>query len=233
MLNYRVIISFVLFGSMLGACESTSFVSPPVPDWTIQNMAYPTVGQGIVYDVIETEYTILGQVITQKYQIKESAQGVFKDSQGQESIRLERFRRVNEQQEWKIDSVWVARITTDKMLKTENNQTFVKLTLPFAENSRWDGNIFNNTGKENYTMKRVGDSFVVKEKKYGPSVTVFARNDSTLVSQDKRYEIFAFNVGMVYKEKTNLAFCSRNDCLGKGKIDFGKKITFTINSLEK
>ena len=194
---------------------------------------YPNIGQSIMYDVEDTEYELTGKFTVKTYQLKEVNVSAFKDSEGKETLRIERYRRENDSQKWTIDSVFTAKKEIDKALKTENNVTYLKITFPIKEGIKWNGNMFNSLGNDTYEMKKVNQAFQTNGQKFGNSLTVIQQNDSTLVDLKRRTEVYAEGIGLVYQEKINVSYCNSVDCLGKGKIDFGKKhiLKFKNNEL--
>lgn len=222
---------FLCFVCVWACTPSTTAPDPTAPNES--NLFYPEIGTFVIYDVTQTQYSLVAIPNISTFQLKESVKSTFKDSQGQDALRIERFRRENENQVWKIDSVFTAKRQTDKALKTESNQIYVKLIFPLKENLRWDGNALNGLGKDDYDLKKVNQNYQIGTKTYPNTVTVIQQNDSTLVSQDKRLEVFAVNIGLIYKEKTNLAFCNNPNCLGKAQIDFGTRTILKLNSFGK
>ena len=184
---------------------------------------YPKIGQSVVYDVEDTQYELTGKFIVKTYQLKEVNVSTFKDLEGKEALRIERYRRENNSQKWVIDSVFTAKKEIDKVLKTENNVTYVKILFPIKEGLKWNGNAYNSFGNDIYELKKVNQFFQTNGRKFDNTFTVIQQNDSTLVDLKKRIEIYAENIGMIYQEKTNVLYCNSGDCLGKGKIDFGTK----------
>ncbi len=184
---------------------------------------YPKIGQSLVYDVEDTQYELTGKFTVKTYQLKEVNVSTFKDLEGKEALRIERYRRENDSQKWVIDSIFTAKKEIDKVLKTENNVTYVKILFPIKEGLKWNGNAYNSFGNDVYEMKKVNQFFQTNGRKFDNTFTVIQQNDSTLVDLKRRIEIYAENIGMIYQEKTNVLYCNSGDCLGKGKIDFGTK----------
>ena len=187
------------------------------------NFFYPKIGQSVVYDVEDTQYELTGKFVVKTYQLKEVNVSTFKDLEGKEALRIERYRRENNSQKWVIDSVFTAKKEIDKVLKTENNVTYVKILFPIKEGLKWNGNAYNSFRNDIYELKKVNQFFQTNGRKFDNTFTVIQQNDSTLVDLKKRIEIYAENIGMIYQEKTNVLYCNSGDCLGKGKIDFGTK----------
>ena len=221
----------LLSSFLLLACDNINSNLPPPQDGG--KFFYPNVGQSVVYDVEDTQYELTGKFTVKTYQLKESIASTFKDLDGKEALRIERYRRENDSQKWMIDSIFTAKKEIDKALKTENNITYVKIYFPIKEGLKWDGNAYNSFGSDIYELKKANQTFQTNGQKFDNTFSVIQQNDSTLVDLKRRIEVYAENIGMVYQEKTNILYCNSNDCLGKGKIDFGTKHILKFKSNEK
>jgi hypothetical protein len=220
---------FVLFFVVLEACKTVE----TAPVQSGKAFFYPTLGISVIYDVEEVQYSLNSLPVSKIYQLKETFVSLLTDINGSENLRIERYRRENDNQKWMIDSVFMAKKEIDKALKTENNVTYVKFIYPFSEGLKWNGNAFNTLRNDMYELKKLNKPFRVDGQNFDKTVSVFQQNDSTLVDLKRRVEVYAEGIGMIYKEKTNVSYCNSGDCLGKGKIDFGTKYIFKIKSYEK
>ena len=220
----------ILISCLLFACDNVNSNLPPPQDGG--NFFYPNVGQSVIYDVEDTQYELTGKFMVKTYQLKEINVLVFKDLDGKEAFKIERYRRENETQKWTIDSVFMAKKEIDKALKSENNVTYVKIYFPIKEGLKWNGNAYNSFGNDTYELKKINQSFQTNGQKFENTFSVVQQNDSTLVDLKRRIEVYAENIGMIYQEKTSVLYCNTGNCLGKGKIDFGTKHTLKFRSNE-
>ena len=217
--------SFLLF-----ACDNLNSNLPPPQDGG--KFFYPKLGQSVVYDVEDTQYEFTGKFTVKSYQLKEVNIVTFKDLDGKEALRIERYRRENEAQKWVIDSIFIAKKEIDKALKTENNVTYVKMSFPIKEGLKWNGNTYNSLGNDYYEMKKVNQTFQTNGQNFNNTLRIIQQNDSTLVDLKRRIEVYAEGIGLIYQEKINVSYCISVDCLGKGKIDFGTKHVLKLKSNE-
>ncbi|GAB3890996.1 hypothetical protein GCM10028803_02360 [Larkinella knui] len=208
---------------LLDACQSVS-TEPVVSGYDYQPLEK---GNFWIYEVTEQQFSLNGSVATQTYQLREILTSSYTDSPngapiGTTTFRLERYRRSNDSQAWQPDSVSSIRVTDNQLIKTENNRSYVKLIFPLIDQFQWNGNAFNTSGEDLYQLKNTNKPFTVLSKPFPETATIVQQNDSTLVSQDKRVEIYARGVGLIYKEKVQLQFCSSTpSCVGKAQIDYG------------
>lgn len=215
---------------LLFACDNVNSNLPPPQDGG--KFFYPNVGQSVIYDVEDTQYALTGKFMVKTYQLKEINVLAFKDLDGKEAFKIERYRRENDTQKWTIDSVFRAKKEIDKALKSENNVTYVKIYFPIKEGLKWNGNAYNSFGNDTYELKKVNQSFQTNGQKFENTFSVIQQNDSTLVDLKRRIEVYAENIGMIYQEKISVLYCNTGNCLGKGKIDFGTKHTLKFRSNE-
>ena len=188
-------------------------------------------GRYVIYDVQWQQYAPNAAPVEQIYQLKEVVGAAYTDVAGQTAWRLLRYRRPDDGQPWQPDSVWSARLINNEAIRTENGRDFVKLVFPLADGLRWNGNRHNPADAEEYLTRNNGEPYRVLDKPFYETVTVVARNDSTLLSQDKRIEVYARQVGMIFKEITQLQFCASSPgCVGTNQIDYGIRQLYHIRA---
>lgn len=186
---------------------------------------FPTeIGRFVEYDVVEEEYPLGKSVLVRRYQWKEVMAERYTDPTGQPLFRIARYRRNADGQRWDADSTITLRVVTDHAVRNENGKEYVKMVFPVSEKKGWNGNLYNNGGEDNYELKNVNKAYIVHKTTFDRTATVVQQEDSTLVNQDKRVEVYAAGVGLVYREMIQLQFCSSAPtCVGKAQIDFGTR----------
>ncbi|KAA9349463.1 hypothetical protein [Larkinella humicola] len=219
----------------LDACQSST------PEPTASGFDYQPLEKGNywIYEVTEQQFALNGSSTTQTYQLRELITHSYVDTAvvdptASATFRVERHRRTNDSQPWQPDSVSSIRIADNQLIKTENNRSYVKLVFPLIDQFQWNGNVFNTAGEDLYQLKNTAKPFNVLSKPFPETATIVQQNDSTLVSQDKRLEIYARGVGLIYKEKVQLQFCSSTpSCVGKAQIDYGMRQYIRLRSYGK
>ncbi|MFN4144670.1 MAG: hypothetical protein ACK4GN_02520 [Runella sp.] len=183
-----------------------------------------SIGHYIEYEVVEEDFLLNKSPQKNSYQIKEVITEGFINAAGQSSFRIQRFRRSHAAASWQPDSVYSLRLTPDYAIRNENSLDFVKIVFPIFDKSNWNGNIYNHLGEDRYELVRADQPFTIGNRRFDKTVTVIQQNDSTLVGQDKRIEVYAEGIGLVYRERIGLQFCSSTPaCIGKAQIDFGRR----------
>lgn len=168
-------------------------------------------GKWVIYNVDSTVYDdFLGEIFHYNYQVMEVNAGFFTDSEGDESMRLERFWRPSENDNWRVKNIWSSKIISNKAFKTEENITYIKLAFPLRsgqggpENS-WDGNAFNNKPEQIYRLLSLHEPMDMAGFLFDSTATVMQKDFITLIGEELQYEIFASNTGMIYKRYIDLS----------------------------
>lgn len=201
MTKLYLISCFVIIGTLY-SCKKD--VAPPI------DMGYdyfPTeIGKWIIYDVDSTVYDDFSDtVIIYQYLIKEVIESTFIDNQGLETQRIERYKRLDDSLQWVIKDVWFSNRTTSTAEKVEENVRFIKLTFPVNLRNSWDGNAFNTMDEWNYEYTEVDVPCTINSLSFDSTATILQINDSTYIDKIYSLEIYAKNVGMIYKELIDVA----------------------------
>lgn len=194
--NIRIIFCFFLLLS-LSNCKKK--------DTNIPDVGYgyfpTTQKQYIIYQVDSAYYdTFNTEIDSFSYQVKEVIESEILDNAGRKTLRLERYYRKNANSAWQIKDVWVANKTNKNVEKTEENLKFIKLVFPVKEGTKWNGNIYNTLGAQEYKYKDLNKRMSMSGYDFDSTVTVLQIADSSLIEKKFQYEIFAKNIGMIYKK---------------------------------
>ncbi|ADB37698.1 hypothetical protein [Spirosoma linguale] len=205
--------------------------APGIPEYDFMPLE---AGRYRIYDVQETQYARNTLPLQHSYRLKETVGPAYTDVSGHRAYRLLRYRQTSNSLSWQPDSIWSVRLVNNEVIRTENGRDFVSLLYPVSNGLRWNGNRYNLWQSEEYEARNVGQPFSVSGKEFGETVTVIASNDSTLIGQTKRVDIYAHQIGMIYKERTYLQFCTDTPaCLGKNQIEYGIRQIYRIQTYGK
>ncbi|WP_080056932.1 hypothetical protein [Spirosoma aerolatum] len=205
-----------------------SLQEPASPDYTYFPLE---TGRFWIYDVQEKQFTSADSPVQRTYQLKELVGQAYTDVTGQQAYRLLRYKRSDDTQPWQPDSVWSVRLVNNLAIRSENGRDFVSLLFPISDQSSWNGNQLSGAGADLYVVRNVGQPYRVLAKQFDNTVTVIAQDDSTLVSQDKRMDVYARGIGLVYKERTHVQFCTASPtCIGHQLIDYGTQQIYRIRT---
>ena len=180
------------------------------------------------YEVEEINFLFNGQTDTSNFLLRELIVDSVENVDGTLNYTLHQFSRQDTTQTWSLDSVWTTRRTAIQGIVVENNTPFVKLVFPADENKTWDGNVLNTNDIDEYQMVNVFREFVIDSLEsisFDNTITV-VQNDfrDHITMNDVRTEVYAENIGLVYKEIEILLFCADPDCVGLEIIEVGRKL---------
>lgn len=178
----------------------------------VSNLGYsyfPTnVGHWVEYEVDSIVVDDFNQTIdTFQFQIREEIDSLFVDQSGELTQRLERYKRQTASDPWTIHKVWTSNRTNTMAQKTEDNFRFIKLVFPVNLFTKWNGNAFNTKDEAEYEYTEVHSPMSLGGLNFDSTLTVTQVIDTNgLISNVIELEKYAAQVGMIYKEQTDLEF---------------------------
>lgn len=174
-----------------------------------------TVGHWQTYDVdsvVISDFSDPVSFDTFSYQIRESLESSFLDLNEEENIRIEEYKKY-ENTGWFINNIFSAKATDFNIQKVENDLRFIKFVFPVIENTNWNGNIyldvideptleFYDTDKYDwdYEYTEVNVSMDIGNFTFDSCVVITQIDEENLFEKKYSTEIYAKNVGLVFKE---------------------------------
>jgi hypothetical protein len=202
-IRYGIVMAFL---GLLGiSCDS---------DTVEKNVNYfpLRVGQTWLYDIEETNITRAActdnGTTTLSYQLLVEVMDSIVADQGF-TYRFKRSKRTNAADPWIDFETWTAQLIGNRIVVSESNISYVKLLAPITNDLVWNGNLYNNrqelNGKneDDYKSTLVNKPYVVESSglSFGNSVSVVQNDEqSNIIYRDSRLEVYADQVGLVYKE---------------------------------
>ena len=160
-----------------------------------------TVGSWMEYSVDSINHNAFtGQVDTFRFQLREVVESEFTDNSGRTSVRIERYKRSNENTTWGLTDVYSATRTQTGYERFEENTRYLRLSFPPQDGNQWDGNAFNHNGEQDYEYSFVNLGRTVGAHSFDSTITVIQENNINLIEIRTAEEHYARNVGLVYKE---------------------------------
>lgn len=226
---------FFLILLVIVSCKKDAPVTQPDYGYNY----FPTdIKKYVVYDVdsiVHNDFT--NTVDTFKYQIKEYIESSFIDNSGRNTLRLERYIKNHNDTipysaiSWTLKDVWYTNRTNTTAEKVEENQRYVKLIFPVAAKNKWNGNAYNTLGEQTYTYDDVNTPRTIGTLSFDSTLFVTQLNTENLIEKKYYTEIYAKNVGMVYKQIIDVQ--ANNIVSGvpvMNRITSGIEFKMTINS---
>ncbi len=214
------IAALALAGAFAGCKDKTE----PAPETGIDY--YPVaVGNYWTYAVADTTWSLASMGITSvarpsAYRFKETVTEVFTDAAGQKAYRLVRAKQVPPATTWTTDSVFVLSASAQSVIMNRNNTRTVELIFPVKDGRSWNFNAFNNNFNDTITAEtrqysRTGQPFTTGStpttpaKAYPTTLTTMntgAATENSLLKRISYQQVFAKNVGPVFRRRVYLAF---------------------------
>jgi hypothetical protein len=201
-----------------------------VPDWGLD---YFPVRVG-AFHVYQVEETTVVQSVEKKsvYELRVTVKDSSINEQGITTYSLLREKRATVSSNWESLDTWSVKLVGNKMIQNEGNVLFVKLFFPLSRDLKWNGNefnnlpnsgnIFNDRNSEHYTIGNLDVPIALSsgfETDHSLQVVHNSYEDA-IIGSDQRIEIYAKGVGLIYKEITQLQYCTAN-CPVSKRIDKG------------
>ena len=179
------------------------------------------VGETSIFKVLDEIYTVTDAPKLSSYFMKENVIEEEIKNTSERIFTVEQYKKMNENDSWKLTSIFKISQTPDKIIRFENSLPVVALLFPVEENSSWNMNSYNTQTTKQLTYKNVGRNYGNTPITY----SVYENNDSTLIDLKRSYEIYSPEKGLLYREKTMLNYCQSSPaCIGKGEISYGSRL---------
>jgi hypothetical protein len=179
------------------------------------------VGDFQIYDIDETNYFPLEDPENLHYQLKTEVVDSFANNAGGHTYVVHRSRRDSESDIWTYAESWSVRVTDIEAIVNENNISFVKIVFPAALGKKWNGNAYNSSEEDEYEITIVHQPYQLGDIQFENTITVDQENRVDLLFNDRRFEVYAKDIGLIYREVTDLEYCSEVECFGENKIERG------------
>lgn len=187
-----------------------------------------------MYDVHETRYAPGVMPETSNYEMLVEVTDSFPSAGEQYIYVVHRSTRSDEGDPWALFDTWSMRSDGHEVIVSEGNIPFIKVKFPVRVGNRWNGNALNTIGEDHYEYRDIGVPMQLNGLSFGSTMTVEQENnDDVIVFTDRRTEVFARDVGLVFKEVIQLYYCTDDACLGQQKIDRGTEMEMVIKAYGK
>lgn len=185
-------------------------------------------GQFQTFLVKQTRFALNVTPVSSTYQLKEVIGDEFIGENGEKLNEVLRYVRPNGLENFRLDSVFSIRKDKNSIVKMEHNIPYVKLNLPIEEGKTWNGYLFNARPARDFLAQDVNISKSVGNINFPKTMTIIESQDSSLVDKNLRYEIYADEVGLIYKKTESLLYCNQPECFGQKIIERGIISELTI-----
>jgi hypothetical protein len=201
MKTHNYLIVFGLFLLVLASCKKND-----VPEFHHEYFGMEE-GRFIVYDVVEIVHDNgLNQHDTLVYQLKTIWADTFVDNQGRVAREFHRYVRSTSSEPWVLQDVWTGIIDGIRAELVEENQRVVKLVFAPTQNKQWDANAYNQDPEQICFYRDIHGDTIIDNVTFDPTLVVEQEQFNSLIDSVHRYEMYAKNVGLIYKYERDLHF---------------------------
>ncbi|MEZ4915655.1 MAG: hypothetical protein R2836_01570 [Chitinophagales bacterium] len=209
----RRVVPIFLFLVLIFSCKKESYRETTDFGYNYQPNK---VGYWIEYEVDSITFdnnTNPVTIDTAHYFIREVFDTTYTDASNNEAIRVEQYRKNLESDVYQINYVGNAQFTTGNFQRNFHDLRYMALTFPVREGNDWQGNIFidvNSSDPYNflnddlynwtYTYTEVDVAKEIGGFSLDSCVVVQQIDEANLFEMKYAQEIYARNIGMVYKE---------------------------------
>jgi len=166
-----------------------------------------SVGDYFIYEIEEIQYSAFNPPVSLEYELRVDVVDSFINSEESTSFVISRSIRPNENDPWIYEDTWSTYFNGQVSIVNEGNIAYAKLQLPLAVGSSWDGNKFNILPEDLYRIESLNEPFSVSPEVTFENCAVINQSDErNLLFIDERVEVYAFNIGLVYKESNVVEF---------------------------
>jgi len=218
---------FILFISivsliLLNACKKQD----AAPD-----LAYAyfdlTHGRYIIYDAVKiTHDDAQAMHDTNYYQMKTVIGDILIDNEGRVANRYLRYFRNSELDPWVLIDIYTTIIENRRAELVEENQRVIKLVFAPTLSKSWNANAFNLLPTMDCYYRAIDKKANIGALSFDSTLIVEQADFSSLIGHERKYEVYAKGIGMVYKYFKDLDI-SNFDTLNVKK---GDELFLTINS---
>jgi hypothetical protein len=187
-----------------------------------------TPGRFCIYNVVDIEHdeNQAVQHDTAYYQLKTVIGDTFIDNSGRITRKFLRYTRDSIQGNWLLKDVWTTLIENNKAELVEENQRIVKLVFKPTLDKIWNINMFNVSPKINAKYATIDQPFNLGNQVFNSTLKVDIQNFFSLVDDRVKYDIYAKNVGLIYKYFKDNTIAN----FDKNTIKKGKELYYTLVS---
>ncbi len=244
----KILLPFLLISVGLVSCKKET---EDISEIAKGNKFFPTeIGKYIVYDYDSTYWNDqLGKDLHYRGQFRYYVADTFRDNAGRLSYVINVQVRANDTDPYRPDDVIYVTPTEDRIEYKQKNLTFIKMVFPVSNGKSWNGNAMIPLGdndyaeydndKWKYTYANFDTEFDPGNNLYLHTVTVNeiddALNNPDVDSTAYAYrnysqERYAYNVGMVYRERIYWVFQPKVG--GSGGSGFRKGYGVVMKAVE-
>ncbi len=174
-----------------------------------------------VDSIVFNDYTT--KVDSFHYQVKMLINDSFLDNTKRLTYQCQKYFRYDSAQ-WIFNKNMAITPTKDQLQLQDDNVRYIKLIFPVQAGDNWNFNALNTEHEKNAIYTDVDFPKSILNHRYDSCLTVVYSDEIDLVEEKVHKEIYARNVGMIYKKEVNKKLSVLRGYFVEYKlIDYGNK----------
>ena len=219
-INPRVLYALTTVLVVLAACKQD-----PPPNFHYEYFGLEE-GRYVIYDVVEVDHDdAIGVHDTTKYQLKTVWGGDYIDNEGRTAKEFRRYTRPTSADNWQYTDLWTGIYDGIRGELIEENQRVVKLVFAPTLSKQWDANAYNPMAEQNCYYRDIHKDTTINSVTFDSTVVVEIDRFDSFIDSVHKYEMYAKNVGLIYKH-----FVDNHYQFGSSTVINGKEIYYTYVS---
>jgi hypothetical protein len=166
------------------------------------------------YSIEHIGYSAFNPPVVTAYELRNEMIDAVANGEGDTTYIIHRFVRPTSDEPWEYQETWSARTDGQYAIVNEENVPYVKLIFPLMVQSRWNGNLYNTLGEDEYILEQAEVTYTAGPGlTFSNSIIVNQNDESNLVNKDERLEVYSANRGLVFKESKVWSYnCAGGNC---------------------
>ncbi|MBR9860281.1 hypothetical protein GYB22_05950 [bacterium] len=201
-MKYELYTFFTLLICISSACKKNTVET--VDDHS--SKYYPLeIGNTWIYNMDSIDITGNGvKSDTFNYRVKHQIVDTFRDNENRRAYRVELSFMPQDDSVWYFSRNYQVVRTEGSIIRTDFDLSEIILTFPVREEKLWDGNLLNNNMKSDFFYLNVHQPATYGNISSDSTLEVHQEERVNLIENFTGLEVYAANVGLVYREKYRL-----------------------------
>lgn len=200
----------------------TSCKQDPAPQFHFEYFGLEE-GRAVIYDVVEIDHDqAIGMHDTTRYQLKTVWGNTYIDNEGRSAREYIRYTRPTSTDLWVLSDLWTGVYDGIRAELMEENQRTIKLVFAPTLSKQWNANAYNLGTELDCYYRDIHKDTVINGHSFDSTLVVEIDQFSSLIDTVKIYEMYAKNVGLIYKYHVDNHYQ-----FGSNVVVNGKEIYYT------
>lgn len=217
-LLFTIAVAFTLV--MISSCKPD-----PAPNFHFEYFGLEQ-GRYVIYDVVEIDHDeAIGVHDTIRYQLKTVWGQEYIDNQGRTAREFHRYTRDTVGASWVYSDLWTGVYDGIRAEMMEENQRTIKLVFAPTLSKQWNANAYNTGEELDCYYRDIHQDTIINGYSFDSTLVVEIDQFNSHIDTVRKYEMYAKNVGLIYKH-----FIDNHYQFAGPEVITGKEIYYTYSS---